>query len=251
MPRLLRPSLQLILLAVSLCLSSGVWSHGGGLDKEGGHTDRKTGLYHCHSAACFQAYGDSVGPIGNHNEGAPFVTLYDRDEWPHWIDEDGDCQDARAEVLIRDSLVAVTFSDNRSAGNKSTGNKACTVQTGLWRDPYTGEHYTSAADMDIDHIVPLKWAHGHGGDRWPQRQKQLFANELNNLVPVDASVNRQKGSKGPDDWMPSSQEQKCDYLGRFIAVLDAWALRFVDVELMALQQDFQACGLTAGLKDSG
>jgi hypothetical protein len=241
MPRLLRSTLQLILLAASLFLSTGVWSHGGGLDKQGGHTDRKTGLYHCHSAACFEAHGDTVGPIGGDTDSAPFVLLYERDEWPHWIDEDRDCQDARAEVLIRDSLVAVTFA----------GNKRCIVEAGLWRDPYTGENYTSAAEMDIDHIVPLKWAHGHGGDRWPPLQKRLFANDTTNLVAVAASVNRQKGSKGPDDWMPPLKAYRCEYLGRFIAVMDAYRLRFVGVELMALQQDFQACGFSSGLKDSG
>ncbi len=240
MPQQLRPSLQLILLAVSLCLSSGAWSHGGGLDKQGGHTDKKTGFYHCHSAACFDAYGDSVGQIGDDGDGAPFVTLYDRAEWPHWIDEDGDCQDARAEVLIRDSLVAVTFADI----------KKCLVETGLWRDPYTGDHYTSAAEMDIDHIVPLKWAHGHGGDRWARQQKRLFANDMTNLVPVAASVNRQKGSRGPDDWMPPAQAYKCDYLGNFIAVIDVHRLRFVDVELLALSENFQACGFASGIKDS-
>jgi len=241
MSRRLRSPLQLILFAVSLILSAGAWSHGGGLDKEGGHTDSKTGFYHCHSAACFESYGDTVGQIGDDYESAPFVTLYDRDEWPHWIDENSDCQDTRAEVLIRDSLVAVTFA----------GNRKCTVETGLWRDPYTGVHHISAAEIDIDHIVPLKWAHGHGGDRWQPQQKRQFANDLANLVPVAASVNRQKGSKGPDDWMPPVQAYKCDYLGSFISVLEAYQLQFVEVELIALRKDFQACGFVSEIKDSG
>ncbi|WP_020411235.1 MULTISPECIES: hypothetical protein [Microbulbifer] len=37
------------------------------------------------------------------------------------------------------------------------------VDTGLWLDPYTGNFYTLASDLDVEHIVPLSWAHEHGG----------------------------------------------------------------------------------------
>jgi len=43
-----------------------------------------------------------------------------RDDWKHWIDADGDCQDIRQEVLVEESLEEVTF--------ESSGH--CRVATG-------------------------------------------------------------------------------------------------------------------------
>jgi hypothetical protein len=33
-------------------------------------------------------------------EGRSFVTLYNRNDWPHWSDDDKDCQNTRHEILI-------------------------------------------------------------------------------------------------------------------------------------------------------
>ncbi|WP_444890065.1 hypothetical protein [Microbulbifer sp. DLAB2-AA] len=79
---------------------------------------------------------------------------YDRHEWlPKWSDSDGDCQSTRHELLVQYSLASVSF----------TNEKGCTVDTGLWLDPYTDNFYTLASDLDVEHIVPLSWVHEHGG----------------------------------------------------------------------------------------
>lgn len=36
------------LLATSFLAASAAWAHSGGTDSKGCHTNRKTGVYHCH-----------------------------------------------------------------------------------------------------------------------------------------------------------------------------------------------------------
>lgn len=140
---------------------------------------------------------------------------YDRSTWEHWIDEDQDCQNLRAEILIETSQELVTFSSyNR-----------CYVQSGRWYGPYTGQTYTKAHELDIDHIVPLKHAHDHGGYKWSRRLKRQFANDRFNLLAVRKEDNRRKSAKGPHEWMPPLESYGCDYLERWVAIKKFYKLK--------------------------
>ena len=211
------------LVVFLLTFSSLSFGHGGGLDSNGGHTNRKTGEYHCHREPCFSIH-EQVGEATREaeQEETSFSTLYNREDWNHWIDADGDCQNTRAEILIRDSQQPVRFKSS----------KQCKVAAGSWVLPYTGGTVTNARQIDIDHIIPLKWAHGHGGDRWTSAQKQAFANDPENLLATHSSANRSKGAKGPDDWMPAVNH--CQYAKRWKYLLDKYQLDIVPVEQVAL-----------------
>ena len=113
---------------------------------------------------------------------------YNRSNWNHrWIDADGDCQDTRAEVLIAESAVAVSFGVDGQ----------CTVDGGRWLTPFTGTSVDFARILDIDHMVPLANAHRSGAREWsPQRQQEYF-NDLSfdgHLIAVALSVTRSRGA---------------------------------------------------------
>ena len=151
------------------------------------------------------------------------IPEYDRSDWRHWIDEDGDCQDARQESLVAESLVPVIFETDRE----------CRVATGRWYGAFTGVYVEDPSDLDIDHLVPLKNAHLSGGWRWDAEMKEEYANDLSDpdhLIAVTVSANRSKGAKGPEEWGPPEQSYWCDYATDWTEVKARWELTMTKVE---------------------
>ena len=73
-------------------------------------------------------------------EGRVFTSDYDRADWPHWIDDDSDCQNTRHEMLILTSNTPVEFKTDRG----------CQVAVGEWYDPYSGDTFTDSTALDLD-----------------------------------------------------------------------------------------------------
>ena len=164
----------------------------------------------------------------------PGLPKYDRDDWRHWTDVDGDCQDTRQEVLIAESLVPVTF----------TSEDACRVATGRWMGPYTGDVLEDPGELDVDHMVPLANAHLSGGHRWGAERKELYANSLSypgHLVAATAAANRSKGAKGPEEWRPPNRTYWCRYATDWVAIKREWDLTATRAEAAALREMLAGC----------
>ena len=148
---------------------------------------------------------------------------YDRGEWKHWVDADGDCQDARQEVLIEESLEPVIYETDRE----------CRVATGLWWAPHLGHHLGNPSHLDVDHHVPLKNAHDSGGWNWSPAEKERYANYLgeeNHLVAISSRHNRSKGARGPEEWAPPDNTLWCDYARDWAEIKERWNLTMTPVE---------------------
>ena len=150
---------------------------------------------------------------------------YDRSVFGGWGDEDGDCQNTRHERLIARSDDPVELSED-----------GCQVLRGRWRDPYTGNVHLSAAELEIDHVVPLFYAWERGANRWEAETQRRFANDSANLLPVGTMANRSKGAAGPLEWLLPSEAFACEYLLRFDRVTDRYDLNLRSEEAIALEQ---------------
>ena len=159
--------------------------------------------------------------------------VYVRDEWPHWRDDDGDCQDARQEVLIAESQTTVTLD--------GTG---CRVLAGRWLDPLTGEVFTDPSAFDVDHMVSLAAAFRSGGWGWDRDTRTRYANYLVDpwhLEALGASTNRSKSDRGPDQWRPPQQSAWCNYAREWKMVKARWLLAITDSERRALNEMEATC----------
>ena len=166
---------------------------------------------------------------------------YDRGDWRHWIDEDRDCQNARQEALIAESLAAVEFESPDE----------CRVVSGRWEGPYTGEIVSSPSELDIDHMVPLANAHRSGAWGWSRERKRAYANGLgyeNHLIATISSANRSKGSKGPEEWRPPLESYWCVYAIDWATVKSDWGLTVTEAEYEALLEMLATCPMPVSLE---
>ncbi len=173
----------------------------------------------------------SLEVVDAHEPGEP----YDRDTYQPggWGDADGDCQNTRHEVLIRESEIEPVLSEN-----------GCFVESGRWTDPYTGEVYTDARDVTIDHVVPLAEGHRAGGWAWSGETREAFANDLDDpgaLAIAGASVNQSKGDSPPDVWRPPDESAWCGYAQDWANRKAAWGLTVRPAELAALEEMLATC----------
>ncbi|MEU9064662.1 HNH endonuclease family protein [Streptomyces sp. NPDC048430] len=154
---------------------------------------------------------------------------YSRDKFPHWITQSGACN-TREVVLKRDGTGVVQDS-------------ACAATSGSWYSEYDGATWTAAADLDIDHMVPLAEAWRSGASGWTTAQRQSFANDLTRpqLIAVTDNVNQSKSDQDPGEWLPSRTTYRCTYARAWVHVKHYYGLSVDSTEKSALQSVLNGC----------
>lgn len=155
---------------------------------------------------------------------------YDRDEWRHWSDLDGNGCDAREDVLnAQGTSVVLEVGD------------ACRPESGKWVSPYEGKVITDPSSIDIDHVIPLGYAATHGGQDWSAEKKEQFANDFDHLLATSASTNRSKSDKGPGEYMPEKVTYWCTYSKLWINTTSEYGLWLEATDKAKLNEGLGTC----------
>lgn len=121
----------------------------------------------------------------------------------------------------------------------------CKIATTTIYDPYSGVKavYVRKRNngIDIDHIVPLKWAWRTGAQHLTLMQRTDLANDPLNLVPVSSHWNRQKGPAPVDAWLPPNKAFRCEYAARYAQVKAKYHLWVTSSENNTLQRFRSRC----------
>ena len=113
--------------------------------------------------------------------------------------------------------------------------------------PYTGRHYRSMRDTDIEHIVAVSEAHDSGLCAAGPTERRRFASDPLNLTLAAPGVNRcgAGGKCGHDaaEWQPPMNA--CWFAARVVAVKRKYALSVDRHEAAALERVLAGCASAA------
>ncbi|MDT0473021.1 HNH endonuclease family protein [Streptomyces sp. DSM 41014] len=187
-------------------------------------------------AAPERAPGDTITvPVGRALADLPVQAEsrdgYERTKFKHWVDADSNGCNTRAEVLLRDAVVAPTRSGR------------CILTGGRWVSPYDDRMIDGPSGLDIDHLVPLAEAWDSGASAWSAAERQEYANDLGDardLVAVSAASNRSKADKDPTEWLPTAG-YRCTYVTNWITDKTRWQLSVDPAEAATLRQILDDC----------
>jgi len=201
-------------------------------DPNGGHWDG-AGYYHCHLDGC-------IPTAHRHQFRSRAFSTTDMDryyldaDWPHWLTQGG-CKDMRTIVLESTSRVPVTWTNPRQ----------CEIREGLWIDQYTGEEFTRAAQVEVDHVIPPRYANGSNGYQWDDGKRAQFANDPYNLMPVGRETARKKRDRGIGSWQPE-EEFQCEYAQAWRDVADKYDLDLLARDKSRVDKILASCDTESG-----
>lgn len=123
----------------------------------------------------------------------------------------------------------------------------CTVLSGEFDEPYTGQHliFYQKSDLSsgvqIDHVVALSDAWQKGAQQLTSDERYNLATDPLNLLAVESSANQQKSDGDAATWLPKNKSFRCEYVARQVSVKYKYSLWVTQAEHDAIERVLQTC----------
>lgn len=163
----------------------------------------------------------TFAPTTAHTDDEP---RYSRKAFGSWTTKK--CQNTRTWVISRTATDQKAYIEYKS-------DRRCKVRSALLWDVYT-ESWLGVSLMDVEHIIPLKFAWDRGASRWTRAERKAFANDMTLLVLVNHRYNRQRGDKAYWDWLPPNTNAHCPLLMTFKDGIERYRLTLTRGEVSKL-----------------
>ncbi|WP_239589918.1 HNH endonuclease family protein [Streptomyces aureoverticillatus] len=102
----------------------------------------------------------------------------------------------------------------------------------------------SASKLDVDHLVPLAETWDSGASAWTPKEREAYANDLEDsraLIAVTAASNRSKSDQDPSTWMPPAAGYHYAYATTWVTIKTRWGLAVDLAEASALASTLGTC----------
>ncbi len=108
--------------------------------------------------------------------------------------------------------------------------------------PYSGRHFPTTGDTDIEHIVARSEAHDSGLCAAAASVRRSFARDLDNLTLASPEVNRyRKSGRDAAAWLPPLEANRCWFASRVTLIRDRYDLTIDREERDTLDEILGSC----------
>ena len=111
--------------------------------------------------------------------------------------------------------------------------------------PYSGKHFPTMRDTEVEHIVALSEAHDSGLCSASPTLRRSFGTDLDNLTLASPQQNRTKSARDAAEWVPPLTANRCWFAARVVSVRDKHRLTIDPVERDTLETILKGCTDTA------
>ena len=194
------------------------------------HLEWMEQLYHISTNTMSDEGARNIRSFGRHSPIRPSL-------WPPAVEDQTDSW--RGLTVAPEERCSPYDADDYSYSQSLEGEIVLSMG-GIIYSPYTGEHFYSTVDTDIEHIVARSEAHDSGLCAADAETRRTFASDMLNLTLAGPGVNRiLKGDRDAGEWLPTHNQ--CWFADHVQAVKTKYGLTVDQVEADALERVLSNC----------